>query len=226
MIICACLGSATNASIMHLDSSSRIITTDFDTFGFGDPNFGEQLFSTVSAPTEYNQWDYAEKQEIMNASIDSVHSSQATTTELVAYGSQVGSADPGDLNYEIFTLVGFHQYQVSFTLSESTTFALQATLEAQNAQSEVRLVQTNGDDPYLYTSVTNNGEQSINELITLEAGSYSFSLTGTLNAGGSGIIPPYTGSAVFDGSLRVIPSPSGFMAMGMVGMMTSRIRRR
>ncbi|MBO6512378.1 MAG: PEP-CTERM sorting domain-containing protein [Phycisphaerales bacterium] len=158
-------------------------------------------------------------------SIRVTHQSQASETELNANGSNhlVSNPDPS-IDYLVFSMSAYSQYEITFSIAEETTFALDVELFSSSNDitnvSSMRL--RNTDTNALLASATAIGsDAAVHDELTLQAGTYWFFMEAR-----SGFSSATAGdfSTGFSGGLRVVPAPSSLGLLALSGVLS--IRRR
>jgi hypothetical protein len=222
--VCGCSAVST-AGVMSLEGDLRTQLYDIsaETSSFPPDFLFDGTGGPVMSPIAFGDWEYDESFSIPAMSMSVYHSSSVTSELLLAEGSIEGTVTAGAANYAFTTGVGFNDFSITFSISETTEFLIDATLTASGLSGRSSVVIRNATSPFtvLYTQQARNTSVEIHETIELEAGIYSFQLLSDVS------LAPVAGldSASYSGSLSVIPAPSVLGMLGISGLLSSRRRR-
>ncbi len=200
---------------------------DYDIAWFDD-------FGNLAGFNQLRSWSPGEFDDFMFDQNDtlgdtaSMHVTQdSSVSEMVFAGSGMAHAtstpDP-EIDYLIFGMFGMSSYVVDFTVSEQTDFAVDVDLFASadllDISSRMFVFDLNNDS-FALQAEASEGDLAVQQMLTLEAGSYRFLMEARVGPGDTAAVH----SASFDGSLRVVPAPSGLMLIACGGLIAARRRR-
>ncbi len=222
--VCGCSAVST-AGVMSLEDDLRTQLYDLSskTNSFPPNFFSDGTGGPVMSPIVFGDWEYDESFSIPAMSVDVYHASSVSSELLLAEGSIDGAVAAEIANYAFPTGVGFNDFNITFSISETTEFLIDATLMASGVSGKSSVVIRNWTSPFtvLYSQQAQNASVEVHETIELEAGIYSFTLLSEVS------LAPVSGldSASYSGSLSVVPAPSVLGLIGVSGMIASRRRR-
>jgi len=227
--ITAMLAANAYSAVHQVTGTAAIWTIDFERFAFGPPLTDELDFNSTNAPANFSQWDVDHTENFQTATGSVQHHSSLTDTGFDVNILLQASTNPGDLFYEQYSIDCYSDVIVDFVVTSSTTYALNASMDAQSsptsgAAAELYLRSTDSGT-FSYTPSTTAGPLAINESFTLDPGSYSFIVRADLNGGGTGVVDQHDLLASFNGSLTIVPAPSTATLLAAAGLLTTRRRR-
>lgn len=220
--------SALGGSTVSLLNDFRGVTMDYDIAWFDDlggiAGFNQQR---SWAPTsEYEDFAFDQSDVLGDtASMHVIHDSSVSDVAFVGSGSAHATSNPDpEIDYLIFGMYGASSYNVEFSISEETDFALDVDLFSSSddfdIESFVYLIDLS-DNSFRFQTSAGVGELAVQEQLTLETGSYRFIMQAKV---GPNDVESEQ-SASFDGGLRVVPAPSGLMLIAGGGLFAARRRR-
>ncbi len=221
-----CWGSvAAGDDGMVLLGDSRNVTMDIDTVWFDDNGNLNDLLSQQNyvPPEDFLPWSFDDSNGNDHVSLSANQNSFANATELAASGEATGVSSPQDgIDYLSRSGNNHNTFTIRFSISELTQFNIYADLFSSSgvSTSVVELIGTDGTN-YNFGASASNGQELVDAVVALEAGTYRFTLRSSMSFGGAEDIH----TASFDGGLRVVPSPSGLLVLvggGLVGMRRRR----
>ena len=224
----ACIAAALCATTLHaqtmsltddiryIEVSSEYQTVD-DEFGF------DVRTSTPDIP--FAGWQDSTAVDIGRASASADMSSLLSDTTMLATGSADAQA-VYDVDTSVFTIAfATSRHIVGFSLNQSTTFSLVADLVATTyAESFVNIRQDTRFGDLLHEYTISDGTLSINEHITLDAGTYYLEFRAESDH--EHHQPADTiGHASFDAAWTIVPAPATAL-LPLAGLALSVRRRR
>ncbi|MEM9373420.1 MAG: hypothetical protein AAGA55_07235 [Planctomycetota bacterium] len=151
--------------------------------------------------------------------------STLSATSIVANGAANASAS-FDAGFTSFvSALGSSTHGIGFSLSEETTFLLEATLDASGtAQAWARVRNGFFGSDFVFDATTTGGPLVISETITLGPGDYEmeFFANSNISLGSAGSA---SGASSYSGSFTVVPSVP-VLAIPAVGLALGMRRRR
>tara|TARA_R110000737_G_scaffold251825_3_gene261320 strand:+ start:11526 stop:12239 length:714 start_codon:yes stop_codon:yes gene_type:complete len=212
---------------MVLDSDERVLDMEIELVWFDEAEkfheFSEREYIVPEVP--FGSW-YADGEMTSPAAwLSGTQQSLISDMEVSGSGSMSGSVFHEDgADYHILDVRGFSGILVEFTLTEQTSFLVEADLMSSGSPGE-STVQVRGihgtDFHFRATAREDQTHVMVSEVLTLEAGSYFFNLSAIMQSDGF----EHVGEASYTGGLRVIPSPSGIFVLACGGLVGVRRRR-
>jgi len=197
---------------------------------YGAQRSGSDQFSEASerlrpfaAFTDWNQNAGAGTGSALGfATIDSALT--GTSIDAVGFASAAALFPADTLNYA--SALGASLHEISFAISDTTTFALQATLTADTpGASSIRLTDNAlGAGAIIYQAINTDGTSTVDQQFTLGAGQYTLAFQAqtaiTLTSPGNA-----SGSARYDANWTIVPAPATTL-IPLMGLAATMRRRR
>lgn len=224
IIALALTTTALQAQTMTLTDDQRVIEalveyqTQDDQFGFDT--------SSLSPSKPFEHWSDNVGVDIGRASASAALSSTLTETTMLTSSSAITHAihDPDS---SVFTIAfATSRHIIGFDISETTTFALIADLYVTGiAETSITIRQDNRFGDLLYEYAISEGTISINDQITLDAGTYYLEFRAESDIK-LHMPADETGYASFDAAWAVVPAPATSSLLPIAGLLLTARRRR
>lgn len=202
----ASAATALHAQTMSLQSDERYIET-LAQYQTQDDQFGFDA-RTREPATPFEGWADSTGVDITRADASASMSSILSDTSMLATGSANANAI-FDANSSVFTIAfATARHIVAFDLAQTTSFALIADLVATtNAESFITVRQDTRFGSLLHEYSVSDGALSINDQITLDAGTYYLEFRAESDHEHHSPADT-TGAASFDAAWSVVPTPA------------------
>lgn len=215
------LTSSAFAGVMNLDFDRRSLIYATSSEDLATGQIHDRTTDTgFETHVPFSEWDFYRDATIPVWQLEGSHYSTVSETTLSAQGTILGSVGPGSSDYLLNWALASNTYEIDFSITETTSFNLIANFEVSGSPSEV-FISDQTQSEFFYHANRNTGTLNIDEQITLDAGSYKFRLSSTVDLW----YPQTVRSASYSGSLTVVPAPSALGLLTMTGILATRRRR-
>lgn len=201
------------AGLAHADPVMNHQLDDRIVVGFGSQESATGSFdfdSFQGMPTNpFEDWSGAASGGVDAGGGFGQLSSTITSTSIAATGTTNASATFNSNQHNYVSALGSSSHTIGFTIDQAITFSLIAAIQAQgeaNAWVRIRDGLFPGSST-LYDFTVNNNSMDIDQIITLDPGSYSvqFFANSNITLLDNGTA---SGSSSFDASWTVVPAPA------------------